>query len=172
MKKIKKPLICLLFAVLIFAASLFTNIPISTGYVALGDAFVLLAACFLPIGYAMLAALLGCGGAALCIGGPELILYVVLIRILAACWFMDTGNKILDSRNVIGIVASAVILIGGSYVADMARLGDLAAPLANMPIHAVAAGANIVLFLVLAFLCDILKIRPRLMEEKAPQDKK
>lgn len=165
MKKIKKPLISLIFAVLIFSISLLTKISIPTGYVALGDAFVLLAACFLPTGYAMLAALLGCGGAAWIIGGPDLILYVVLIRMLAACWFVDSGDKILDGRNITGVIASAVIFIGGSYVADMALLGDLASPVANTPIHAVAMAANIILFFVLAFICDLLKLRPRLMAE-------
>ena len=105
----------------------------------------------------MLAALLGCGGAAWIIGGPDLILYVVLIRMLAACWFVDSGDKILDGRNITGVIASAVIFIGGSYVADMALLGDLASPVANTPIHAVAMAANIILFFVLAFICDLLK---------------
>ena len=166
MKKIKKPLISILFAVLIFTISVLTKIPISTGYVSLGDAFVLLAACFLPTGYAMLAALLGCSAAAYMIGGPQLILSIVLIRVLAACWFVDTGKKILDKRLLTGVIASAFILIVGSYIADMAKIGDIAAPLVNMPIYAVAVAANIVLFLILAFICDFLKLRPRLMNEK------
>ena len=162
MKKLKKPLICLVFSVLIFVVTFTTRFALPGDFISLGDAFVLLGACFLPTGYAALAALIGNGAAVLIVGAPSQLLTITLTRVLCACWFYDSGARILGKRTVIGVVASAFLLIGGSYLSQMAQLQTPAIPLATLLIYAVAAAANIALFFVLAFVCDLLKLRPRL----------
>ena len=61
MKKQQIRLICFsgLLAALVLVLTAFVHIPVHTGYVHVGDAFIYLGACLLPMPYAPLAGMLG-----------------------------------------------------------------------------------------------------------------
>lgn len=152
---------------IIFVATV-THIEFKGAFVQLGDAFIFLAACFLPTSLAMLTAVVASAITCVLTGYLSLILYIVIIRALIACWFIDEGNKILNYRNIFGTIAAAFILIVGSYIADIVLLQDLTKPLTNLPFNTISSVINVVIFYVLAFILDKLKLRMKLMikEEK------
>lgn len=168
MKKNKKKLLAtLIFAVIIFVVSLITKKETPGYYISLGDAFVMLAACFLPTGFSMLAALLGCGIAAYLIAGIPGLIGVVVFRVLAACWFMDDEKKLLTSRTAIGIVMSFILFTAGGYMIEAVKLNDYIAPLSTLYFSALGAIANVVLFLIIAFILDKFNIKGKInLEEK------
>ena len=164
MKKLKLPLITLIFTAIIFLATYLTSTSTQSCYVSLGDSFIMLAACFLPTSYAFVAAGLGNGLASLLIGGPMMVLYVTIIRLLVACWFMDTGKRIVDGRNISGAGISAFLLIAGPILVNLLRFSSFSLAMPEI----LAAIINAIFFIVLAFVCDALKIRPKIF----PTEKK
>ena len=160
--KLKRFLGSLVVAVIIFIVTLLTKNDVDTFYVSLGDTFVMLGACFLPTGFAMLAAILGCGGAALLLGGWQAMVSIVLFRALAACWFMDDEKKILTARTAVGVGVSSFLFIVGSYMVEVLKLNDYAAPLPTLLGSALATLANVILFLLIAILFDKFKVKEKL----------
>lgn len=167
MKNKKKILATAIFAVIIFVVSLITKKETPGYYVSLGDTFVMLAACFLPTGFSMFAALIGCAGAAYLIAGLPGVIGVVIFRVLAACWFMDDEKKLLTSRTAIGIVMSFVLFTAGGYMIEAVKLNDFVAPLSTLYFSALGAIANVVLFLIIAFIFDKFTVKEKInLEDK------
>ena len=161
MSKKKSLIMSLIFAVIIFMVSFLTKKEANSTFVSLGDAFVMLAACFLPTGWAMLAALIGCGAYAFVAGGWQALLAIALFRVLAACWFMDDEDKLLTSRTVIGVVMSFVLFSCGPFLFNMLATESFGT-LPTLAVSALGAIANVVLFFILAFLGDKVKVKDRL----------
>ncbi len=168
MKKNKKKLLAtLVFTVIIFIVSLITKKETPGYYISLGDTFVMLAACFLPTGFSMLAALLGCGIAAYLIAGIPGLIGVVVFRVLAACWFMDDEKKLLTSRTAIGIVMSFILFTAGGYMIEAVKLNDYVAPLSTLYFSALGSIANVVLFLIIALIFDKFDVKGKInLEDK------
>ena len=161
MSKKKSIVMSLIFAVIIFGVSYLTCKEANDTIVSLGDAFVMLAACFLPTGWAMLAALIGCGAYAYIVGGWQALIAIVLFRVLAACWFMDDEEKLFTSRTVIGVVMSFVLFTCGPFLFNM-LVTETFSGLPIISVSALGAFCNVVLFFGLAFLVDKFKIKDRL----------
>ena len=161
MSKKKSVLISLIFAVLIFGVSYLTSTEGNGTFVSLGDAFVMMAACFLPTGWAMLAALLGCGAYAFIVGGWQALIAITLFRVLAACWFMDDEEKLFTSRTAIGAVMSFVLFACGPFLFNM-LVTEAFGGLNILGVSALGGLANVIVFFALAFIVDKFKIRDRL----------
>ncbi len=158
----KNFLMSLIFAVIIFVVSFLTKKEANETFVSLGDAFVMLAACFLPTGWAMLAALLGSGVVAYLVGGWHALIAITAFRVLAACWFMDDEEKLLTSRTAIGTVMSFVLFSCGPFFFNMLLSETFTGHFPTLAVSAVGAAANVILFVGLAFLVDKFKIKTKL----------
>lgn len=158
----KKLLMSLIFAVIIFVVSFLTKKEADGTFVSLGDAFVMLAACFLPTSWAMLAALLGNGVVAYMVGGWHALIAITAFRVLAACWFMDDEEKLLTSRTAIGAVMSFVLFSCGPFFFNMLLTETFAGHLSTIAVSALGAVANLIVFFGLALIVDKFKIKDRL----------
>jgi len=161
MSKKKCFVISIVFSVIIFIVSFLTAKEGNGTFVSLGDAFVMMAACFLPTGWAMLAALLGCGAYSFIVGGWQALIAIALFRVLAACWFMDDEKKLFTSRTVVGVVMSFVLFSCGPFLFNM-LVTETFGGLPIIAISALGAACNVVLFFALAFLVDKFKIKDRI----------
>lgn len=170
MKNKKKILATIIFAVIIFVVSLITKKETPGFYISLGDTFVMLTACFLPTGFSMLAALIGCAAAAYLIAGLPGVIGVVIFRVLAACWFMDDEKKLLTSRTAVGVVVSAILFTAGGYMIEAVKLNDFAAPIKTLAFSGLGAVANVILFLIIAFIFDMCKVKEKINLEDKKED--
>lgn len=168
MKKQQIRLICFsgLLAALVLVLTAFVHIPVHTGYVHVGDAFIYLGACLLPVPYAPL---VGAVGAALadCISGYALWAPgSLIVKTLTVFLFSSKSTKMLTLRNGLATIPAAAICIGGYYLYEALITGNFAAPLAGMLGNLFQSAASGIIFIVLAAAADKLKLKSKLLETK------
>ena len=105
-----------LFAALIFAVTCFVKLPVLVGYIHLGDALVFLAASVLPMPYAIASCALGGALSDLLGGYPVWIVATVIIKGVTAALFSCKTKKIICVRNLLALIPSAVLCVGGYYI--------------------------------------------------------
>ena len=138
------------------------HIPIPTGgYIHIGDALIYLAACLLPLPYAVGAAAVGAGLADL-LTAPMWVVPTLIIKAIVVLPFTSRRTRILCPRNIAAIFLSGLISPVGYGLAACVLLGG---PNAFLPqflgtlIQAVASGA---VFVVLALALDGARVKERL----------
>ena len=149
-------------AITLSTAYLF-HIPISSNgsYIHLGDTFIYLAACFLPMPYAVIVASVG-GGLADFISGATLwIIPTMIIKPLHAVCFTTKG-KLLCKRNVIALFICGITSIGGYYIAESILYGSWILPLATIWSGFVQSGGSGLFFVVIATALDKMGIRDKI----------
>ena len=114
-QKLHQLILAALFAAAIAVMTAYLlHIPIPTGgYIHLGDTLIYLAACLLPMPYAVMAAAVG-GGLADLLTAPLWVVPTVVIKALVALLFTEKGERILMPRNI-GAVFGAAILSPTAY---------------------------------------------------------
>lgn len=162
-EKLRSIVMTALFAAIIAVTTTLLHIPIGTngGYIHVGDCFIYLAACFLPLPYAMLAGAIG-GGLADYFTAPMWIIPTVIIKALITIPFTSKTIKILNKRNVAAIFAGGVITCVGYYIAESILFGNWAAPLASMVGSLIQATGSGVLFVIVSAALDKSDIKSRL----------
>ena len=168
MKKQQIKLLCLsgLMSAIVLVLTAFVHIPVHTGYVHVGDAFIYLGACLLPMPYAPL---VGALGAALadCISGYALWAPgSVIIKTLTVFLFSSKGTKLLTLRNALVTIPAAAICIGGYYLYEALITGNYVAPVAGLLGNLFQSVASAIIFLILAATADKLKFKSKLLETK------
>ncbi len=162
---LKNIVLTALFAAIIAVTTAYIlHIPIGTngGYIHVGDCFIYLAACFLPLPYAMLAGAIG-GGLADLMTAPIWILPTVIIKAILVLPFSSKGDKVLNKRNVIALFIASIITCGGYYVAESIMFGNWIAPLASMGFGLIQAGGSGILFIIVGAALDKANIKNRLL---------
>jgi uncharacterized repeat protein (TIGR04002 family) len=155
--KIQRMILAALFAAIITLTTAYLMhipVPMTGGYIHLGDAFIYLAACFLPTPYAVCAALVGGGLADLLSGAAVYILPTVIIKALMTVAFVSTANQILTRRNIFACVVGGGINIAGYLLADAAITGSMAVALTALPASLIQSGAGAGVFLLLGTVLD------------------
>ena len=109
-------------AVIALTTAYLFHIPVPTGYIHLGDAFLYLAASLLPLPYAVAAASLGAGLADL-LTYPAWALPTLLIKAAVALLFTSRGETFLCRRNVLALFGAAVLSPTAYGVACVAMTG-------------------------------------------------
>ena len=109
-QKLHQLILAALFAAAIAVMTAYLlHIPIPTGgYIHLGDTLIYLAACLLPMPYAVMAAVIGEGLADL-LTAPLWVVPTVLIKAMVALLFTGKGEKILMPRNIGAVIVAAVL---------------------------------------------------------------
>ncbi len=144
------------------------HIPIgSSGYVHLGDAFVCLAAAFLPTPYAAAAAAIGGGLADLLTGAPMWAPFTVVIKAVMTLCLTSATEKIVNRRNILGGLGAAAVNIIGYYFAEVILYGNWITPLLNIPTAGLfQSGGGFALFVILGLVLDAAKVKQRLLHRK------
>lgn len=145
------------FAALIFVTTAYLfHIPtgFNGGYVHLGDAFIYLAASFLPTPLACIASAVGAGLADALTGAYIWIIPTMIIKPLMAAPFSCKGPKILSKRNLLMAVIGGVICTIGYYLADVVLVGNWIAPLAGILTGLTQPVGSLVLYYVVGFALD------------------
>lgn len=161
---LKNIILTALFASIITVTTAYIlHIPVGTngGYIHVGDCFIYLAACFLPLPYAMLAGAIG-GGLADLLTAPMWILPTVIIKSLIAIPFSSKKDKILNKRNVFALFIAGIITCFGYYVAEALMFGNWAAPLASMLGSVIQALGSGLLFSIVAAALDKGSVKAKL----------
>ena len=161
---------CLVTAALFAAAitvmtAYILHIPLPTGgYIHLGDALIYLAACLLPLPYAVGAAAIGAALADL-LTAPMWVLPTLIVKAVVVLPFTSGRAKLLCPRNIVAVAVSGLVSPAGYALANVLMTGTPAAFLPQFLgtlVQAVGSGA---VFLVLAAALDKVGLKSRL----APQ---
>lgn len=146
----------------VFVFTAYFHIPSHTGYTHVGDGFIYLAACILPLPYAVF---VGSVGAMLadCLSG-----YViwapgtVVIKAVAVLLFSRKHSRVICPRNLLALLPAAGICVGGYYLYEALLTGNFAAPLAGIPGYVTQSVLSSILFVLLGSAFDKMKLRDRI----------
>lgn len=135
------------------------HIPIPTGgYIHLGDALIYLAACLLPVPYAVAAAAIGAGLADL-LTAPMWVAPTLVIKALIVLFFTSGHTRILCRRNCAAVVLAGVFSPAAYALAGCVMAGTMAAfvpQFLGTLVQGIGSGA---LFLVIAPALDGVKLK-------------
>ena len=154
MNKIKNMCITGIFTAIIFIFTAYLHIPSHTGYTHVGDAFIYLAACLLPLPYAIFA---GAAGALLadCLTGFALWAPAsVIIKGITTLFFTSKKKRLLCARNVIALFPAALLCCFGYYIYEAILTGNFAAPLAGIAGYVTQSVLSSALFITLSVMLD------------------
>lgn len=159
--KMKRMCLAGIFTAIVFVFTAYLHIPSHTGYTHVGDAFIYIAACLLPLPYGMF---VGAGGALLadCLTGFALWAPgSVIIKTAAVLFFSRKRKKIICLRNILALIPAWVLCIGGYYLYEALITGNFAAPLAGIPGYITQCTLSTALFVVLGIAMDRLNIKEK-----------
>lgn len=161
MKNRKTKLICIsgIFTALVFVVTAYLHIPSHTGYTHVGDGLIYIAACLLPLPYAMF---VGAAGALLadCLTGFAIWAPgSVIIKMLAVLLFSSKKKNIICLRNTVSLIPASAICIGGYYLYESLITLNFVAPLSGIPGYITQSVLSSVLFVLLGISLDRFKIK-------------
>ena len=161
MKNQRVKLMCLagIFTALVFLFTAYLHIPSHTGYTHIGDGFIYLAACLLPLPYAMF---VGAAGALLadCLTGFAIWAPgSVIIKTVAVLFFSRKSNKIINWRNLLALLPAWAVCIGGYYLYESLITDNFIAPLAGIPGYMTQSVLSSILFVLVGLAMDKLHIK-------------
>ena len=165
MKDQKIRLMCItgIFTAIVFVFTAYLHIPSHTGYTHVGDGFIYLAACMLPLPYAMF---VGAGGALLadCLTGYAIWAPgSIIIKTVAVLFFSRKNARIISVRNLLALIPAWAICIGGYYLYEALITGNYAAPLAGIPGYITQSVLSSILFVVAGLAMDKLNLKNTLI---------
>ncbi|MBQ8531846.1 MAG: TIGR04002 family protein [Clostridia bacterium] len=168
MKKQKIKLMCLagVFTALVYVFTAYLHIPSHTGYTHVGDGFIYLAACLLPLPYA---AFVGAVGALLadCLTGFAIWAPgSVIIKAVAVLFFVRKSEKIITLRNALALLPASAVCIGGYYLYEAIITGNFVAPIAGIPGYITQSVLSSILFVVLGLALDKIKAKDHILGGK------
>lgn len=132
-QQIKNMVLAAMMAAVIFVFTAYIHVPSHTGYTHIGDGFLYLAACLLPTPYACAAGAIGEGLADLLSGYAMWAPGTVVIKAVTALFFTSKSAKIICRRNLLAILPSFVVCVGGYYTYEALITGNWAAPALGIP---------------------------------------
>lgn len=158
-QRVKRMCLTGVFTAVVFVLTAYLHIPSHTGYTHVGDGVIYLAACMLPLPYAMF---VGAGGALLadCLTGFAIWAPgSVVIKTAAVLFFSRRGEKIVSWRNVLALVPAWAVCIGGYYLYESLITGNFIAPLSGIPGYITQCVLSSALFVVLGLALDKLNVK-------------
>ena len=164
MKNEKIKLICFagIFTAIVFVFTAYLHIPSHTGYTHIGDAFIYLAACLLPLPYAIF---VGAGGALLadCLTGFAIWAPCsVIIKTTAVLFFTNKSENIICLRNILALIPAWTLCIGGYYLYEVLITGNFIAPAIGIPGYIVQSALSTVLYVLLGITMDKLNFKKKI----------
>ena len=136
-------------------------VPISGGYIHVGDSLIYLAATILPMPYAMLAGAIG-GAMADLLTAPMWIIPTFLIKALIVIPFTNKGTKIINMRNVIATILAYVISSIGYYFFSKVIFGSEVAFLVSVMASFAQSFGSAMIFILMGMALDKKNIKKRI----------
>ena len=167
-EKIKRIVLTGLFSALIFVFTAYIHVPTGAGYTHAGDGFIYLAACMLPAPYAVAAGMIGGALADGLTGFPVWIPATIVIKAITALFFTNKKEKILNLRNILGIIPSlAVCIVGyslyeGIFMAGGFNKAAIIAAFGQTPFYSIQVAASSVLFIAAGLALDKSGLKKRI----------
>ncbi len=163
--KIKFMCVTGVFTALVFVVTAYLHIPINNGYIHFGDGIIYLAACLLPLPYAMA---VGAGGALLadCLTGFAIWAPAsIIIKALTALFFSSKEDKIINLRNSLVLLPAAILCAGGYYLYEALLYGNFATPLLSIPSNITQSIASSIFFVIAGVAMDKMNVKSKLIRE-------
>lgn len=161
--KIKFMSLAGIFSAIVFVFTAYLHIPSHTGYTHVGDGFIYLAACLLPLPYAMF---VGAAGALLadCLTGFAIWAPgSVIIKTVTVLFFSRKSKNIISGRNILALFPAWVLCIGGYYLYEVVITGTFAAPLAGIPGYITQSALSTTVFIIAGIAMDKLNVKSKLL---------
>lgn len=161
MKNQKIRLMCFagVFTAIVFVFTAYLHIPSHTGYTHAGDGFIYLAACILPLPYAMF---VGAGSAFLadCLTGFAIWAPgSVIIKTATVLFFSRKKSKIISWRNMLALLPAWAVCIGGYYLYEALITGNFIAPISGIPGYITQSVLSGILFVAVGLAMDKLNVK-------------
>lgn len=160
-----------LFAAMVTIFILVLHIPNGIGgYVHIADAIIYLAACILPLPYAMPAAAVGGALADMLSGYPQYIIPTFIIKALLVPVFTSKDRKIINKRNLIATVPALAVNVVGyaitkyilyAFVQNQPDVA-MAKAIASLSGNVIQSVGSAVLFVAVGLALDKAGIKNRL----------
>ena len=165
MKDQKIRLMCIagIFTAIVFVFTAYLHIPSHTGYTHVGDGFIYLAACMLPLPYAMF---VGAGGALLADCLTDYAIWApgsIIIKTVAVLFFSRKSARIISIRNLLALIPAWAVCIGGYYLYEALITGNFVAPLSGIPGYITQSVLSSILFVVAGLAMDKLNAKNTLV---------
>ncbi len=173
-ENIKYAAITAMFAALITVTTAYIKIPAPLGYAHAGDSMIYLAASVLPGSLGFAAAAVGGGLADLLAGYPQWAIPTAIIKALNVLPFFliklalknsPKLQKIISLPNLLMLIPTTIVTIGGYFVAN-SLLYDTAAAVAEILPNFVQAGVGAGLFIVLGTSLDAVHFKSRILSHR------
>ena len=161
--KLKLMCICGIFSALVFVVTAYLHIPTYNGYVHVGDGFIFLAACILPMPYS------ACVGAVGAMLSDVLTGYAIwapgsiIIKALTAMLFSYKAKKIVSMRNTLMLIPATAICVGGYYLYEVIITGSFVGALAGIPGSLIQSVASSIVFIFAGFAMDKMNFRKKIL---------
>ena len=164
--KIKYMCIAGVLTALVFVVTAYLHIPMYNGYIHFGDGIIYLAACLLPLPYAVA---VGAGGALLsdCLTGFAIWAPAsVKIKALTTLLFSSKKDTIINIRNSLVLLPAAILCAGGYYLYEALLYGNFVAPLASISSNIIQSIASSIVFVIAGIAMDKMNVKSKLDREK------
>ncbi len=166
-ENIKNMAITAMFAAMVYVLTAFVHIPTHQGYVHVGDGIIYLSAAILPMPYAMAASAIGAGLSDYMSGYAMWVVPTVIIKALTVMAFTNKEKRIVNKRNMFGVIGAGLICVGGYYTMGVliaimsgsdisAAFGGAVADIITNIIQSLASG---ILFVVMGLSLDKINIK-------------
>lgn len=161
MKNQRLKLMCLagVFTAVVFVFTAYLHIPVHTGYTHVGDGVIYIAACLLPLPYAMFVGACGALLADCLTGFAVWAPGSVIIKTAAVLFFSRKSSKIISLCNIFALLPAWALCIGGYYSYEALITRNFIAPLAGIPGYVTQSVLSSVLFVTLGLIMDKLNIK-------------
>ena len=166
--KVRRLVLTGLFSALIFVFTAYIHVPTGAGYTHAGDGFIYLAACILPTPYAVAAGMIGGALADGLTGFPVWIPATIVTKAVTALFFTSKKEKIINLRNILGILPSlAVCIVGyslyeGIFMAGGFNKAAIIAAFGQTPFYSIQVAASSVLFIAAGLALDKSGLKKRI----------
>lgn len=162
-KKINNIIVASLISALITLSILIFKVPtgFNNGYIHIGDVFVYMAGALLPWNYAFFAAAIGAGLADVLSGGIIWIIPTVIIKGIITLFFTSKNRKIINKRNVIALLLSAIFGVLGYYLYGTLITGNFITPLITLGMEIVQPVVSGIIFMIIGLSLDKINFKNR-----------
>ncbi len=159
MKKESIKAMCLtsVFTAIIFIFTAYFHIPVHMGYTHLGDGFIYLAACILPLPYALFASACGALLADCLTGFAVFAPASVIIKALTVTFFYRKNQKIICTRNLLALIPSFFICVIGYYTYEVIITQNFISSISGVFGNIIQSIFSSSIFIFIGFTLDSVK---------------
>lgn len=159
-----------MLAALVTVTTAFVKIPFVLGYCHAGDSVVYLCASILPAPFGTIASAIGGGLADLLAGYPNWALATAIIKALNTVPFIISGiilkkknnNHIISIPNLIMLIPTSLITIGGYFIANLIMYG-MGPAVAEIPINLTQSIVGALIYIALGLGLDSIKFKKNVL---------